>query len=446
VANVAFGASVVVNNAYLPELARGVEQVKEKERGWRANVKKVKAWVRGQRDAERPNGQGEGSSQGQQGRAQESEGEHHHRPSLHKLLSHDKDKDTKTPPSYAAVASGNASAPPPPDAKATAAEAELEREYDELDPSANFLPPIPALPDLGDHASAEEVLNARREYTRLLSEYTSRLSSLGVALGYAGGIFVLICVLVPVMLLEGSTFSLRLAIGVSGAWWLLWTFPAVRWLPDPSYYFGAAGRSVSHTSTTSSTMSDSSSGLAARRRRVMEQEKFEIIPDIKRSWVRLFGMLHHQEVRKLSETYKFLLGWFLLSDAFTTITSTAVLFAKTSLGMNATSLTLVGILAPSAGILGALVVPFIQRRTQISTHTIILALVILISFVPLYGVLGFLPHFQNSDRFGGLTTPGEIYGLAVYFGFFLWCFPGIREGFLLRADPARRGSEMVCTL
>jgi len=50
--------------------------------------------------------------------------------------------------------------------------------------------------------------------------------------------------------------------------------------------------------------------------------------------------------------------------------------------------------------------------------------VCLTSVIPAYGCLGFLPIFRGDPatvsatalRFGGLTTPAEMYVLAVYFG------------------------------
>lgn len=59
---------------------------------------------------------------------------------------------------------------------------------------------------------------SRRKYDAILSAATSRISSLGIALGYAAGIILLILALIPVTSLGGSTFSLRLAIGLSGIW------------------------------------------------------------------------------------------------------------------------------------------------------------------------------------------------------------------------------------
>lgn len=99
---------------------------------------------------------------------------------------------------------------------------------------------------------------------------------------------------------------------------------------------------------------------------------------------------------------------------FTTITSTALLFGKTTLHMSASSLIVVGILTPSSGILGSLVWPILQRRVGWSNLRILVMLVIMASLIPVYGCLGFL--FQGRVRFGGLTTPGEMFGLAVYFG------------------------------
>lgn len=81
-----------------------------------------------------------------------------------------------------------------------------------------------------EHASADDPLlpappteliqESRKTYDMVLSNAMSRISSLGIALGYAAGILLLILALVPVTKLQGSTFSLRLAIGLSGIWYV----------------------------------------------------------------------------------------------------------------------------------------------------------------------------------------------------------------------------------
>ena len=59
-----------------------------------------------------------------------------------------------------------------------------------------------------------------------IARLTSTISSRGIAAGYAAGISLLLMLLVPVTLLEGSLFSLRLSIAITGAWWLAFSVPA----------------------------------------------------------------------------------------------------------------------------------------------------------------------------------------------------------------------------
>ena len=97
------------------------------------------------------------------------------------------------------------------------------------------------------------------------------------------------------------------------------------------------------------------------------------------------------------------------------MTSTAILFAKTTLYMPPSSLILIGVITPSSGILGSLAWPYLQRRFSYSNLKMLIILVIMASMIPAYGCLGFLPILHRA-HFGGLTTPGEMYVLAVYFG------------------------------
>ena len=100
--------------------------------------------------------------------------------------------------------------------------------------------------------------------------------------------------------------------------------------------------------------------------------------------------------------------------------------------MPTSSLVVLGALAPSAGILGAIVWPIAQRRFNLSNLQSMILLVGMILLVPTYGCLGFLRIFRDDDnsvllmerrsgeygtmRFGGLTTPEEMYIFTAYFG------------------------------
>lgn len=83
--------------------------------------------------------------------------------------------------------------------------------------------------------------------------------------------------------------------------------------------------------------------------------------------------------------------------------------------MSPSSLIIIGILTPTSGILGSLLWPILQKRFGWSNLRVLVVLVLMASVVPVYGCLGFLVK-SSTSRFGGLTTPEEMYGLAVYFG------------------------------
>ena len=125
--------------------------------------------------------------------------------------------------------------------------------------------------------------DAKTEYSKALTTATSRISSKGIATGYLAGIILLVVALIPVTKLNGSTLSLRLAIGMSGVWWGFFSLPAVVWLP-----------------------SGSGSSEVTEKRAVWRQVLF--------SWRRLGGMLRWTEIKKLRNTFRYLAAWFLLSD------------------------------------------------------------------------------------------------------------------------------------
>ncbi|KIK64180.1 hypothetical protein GYMLUDRAFT_259187 [Collybiopsis luxurians FD-317 M1] len=309
------------------------------------------------------------------------------------------------------------------------------------------------------HPSIAEAYDA---YATHLSHTTSRLSSFGIALGYGAGIFMLIIALLLVSLTSGAptaipsrdegalqagstTFSLRLAIGLSGIWWAVFTIPAAVWLPGGHELKRNLRKQEAERNGSSGERHLTSVDLedAGEEQRLLRDADVETANDtttgsdrgdgsprkpslsisrrIRLAWYSLFLLLRPSEMKRLKETFKFLAAWFLLSDAFTTLTSTSILFAKTSLGMPASSLILLGIIVPCSGITGSLSWNRLQRRYQWTNLRVLVTLVVMAGGVPIYGCLGFIPFFKRW-AFGGLTTPGEMYVLAVYFGFVLGAF------------------------
>lgn len=347
----------------------------------------------------------------------------------------------------------------------TAAQAELVR-LRELHAQRPAAPPTPSISDADADSGWEpllapppadtdhpDVLAAKLAHDTALSAATARISSHGIALGYGAGIALLLLALIPVTRLGGSTFALRLAVGLSGAWWALFSLPAALWLPSAASARITLGAEV-------------------------EREEWSAWREIVGAWKRLGGMLRWREIKRLRNTFVYLAAWFLLSDGewfalhsrqrlmslagFTTITSTALLFGKTTLGMPPSALILIGVLTPTAGILGSILWPILQRRLRWSNLRILVVLVIMASLIPAYGCLGFLPVFQSSGvKFGGLTTWGEMYVLAVYFvssaafrgwpgvlmpaapGRRVWGFPRLCSSILRRTHPPRGRGKMV---
>lgn len=256
-----------------------------------------------------------------------------------------------------------------------------------------LLPPV-----TGSEEGDEHLASLNTAYNATLSRATSRISSVGIALGYLSGITLLVIALVPVTKLGGSTFSLRLAIGMSGVWWALFTLPAAMWLPSIA--------AIPKPLIVAGEWDDSSERE--------EEEKWSAWREISNAWKRLGTMLRWREMKRLRGTFQYLAAWFLLSDGFTTIISTTVLFGKVALHMSPSALTLIAILAPTSGIIGSLVVPALQKRFAWTNVRVLVTLILLASLIPVYGCMGFLPIFRES-KFGGLTTPSEMYGLAFAF-------------------------------
>jgi UMF1 family MFS transporter len=145
---------------------------------------------------------------------------------------------------------------------------------------------------------SRETTMLRKPYDKELSNAISRISSLGIALGYGAGIILLLVALIPVTKLHGSTFSLRLAIGLSGIWWALFSIPAAVWLPGAD-----------------SSTSPSPNPLWAETSEIVDKyESLNLRSEIVCAWKRLGGMLRWREIKKLRNTFRYLAAWFLLSD------------------------------------------------------------------------------------------------------------------------------------
>jgi UMF1 family MFS transporter len=233
-------------------------------------------------------------------------------------------------------------------------------------------------------------VKTREELTSKELNLSTQISAKGIGIGYIAGLF-LQCVAIFILIqMKNTTWSQRVVLFVIGLWWAIFTVPAAMWLrPRPGPPLPA---------------SSSHKGVRA------------LISYTFNAWKSLFRTV--QLARRLIDIVLFLGGWFLLSDAIATTSSTAILFAKTQLHMEPWALGMINVISTTAGIIGAFSWSYISRRFGLQAHQTILACIALFELIPLYGLLGYLPFVQHWGVFG-LQQPWEMYPLAAVYGFVL---------------------------
>ncbi|EXJ70456.1 UMF1 family MFS transporter [Cladophialophora psammophila CBS 110553] len=217
---------------------------------------------------------------------------------------------------------------------------------------------------------------------------STKISSNGIGIGYIAGLFVQIIGIGIVAATKSTLLSLRLVLLLVGLWWFVFSIPAALWLrprPGPPLPSELTGH-------------------------------YAWVTYVTYAWKALFTTIGH--AKKLKDIMIFLCAWFLLSDSIATVSGTAVLFAKTSLGMNTPALGLINVIATIAGVIGAFYWSYISRIFNLGASRTIVACICLFEIIPLYGLLGFIPAIKRYGVFG-LQQPWEMYPLGAIYGFVL---------------------------
>ncbi|EFW99634.1 autophagy protein [Grosmannia clavigera kw1407] len=245
-------------------------------------------------------------------------------------------------------------------------------------------------------------VHAGEERTSAELTLSTQLSARGVGIGYCAALFVQCIAIVTVFRMHNTTWSQRVVLFFVGVWWAVFTIPTALWLrprPGPPLP-AAAAAAASGSQGSNSPLSYIRSGAAY----------------LVYAWASLFRTI--ALARQLRDIVLFLAGWFLLSDAIATTSSTAVLFAKTQLHMEVWALGLINVISTMMGIAGALGWAALSRRVALlrsNPLNTILACLALFELIPLYGLLGYLPMVRDWGV-GGLQQPWEMYLLAAVFG------------------------------
>ncbi|GAB7356153.1 hypothetical protein MBLNU459_g6745t1 [Dothideomycetes sp. NU459] len=217
-------------------------------------------------------------------------------------------------------------------------------------------------------------------------QLSTKISSYGVSIGYLAALFLQGLSVVIVVATGSTTFSMRLVLFVVGLWWFVFTIPTALFMrprPGPP--------------------------LPGKRDRSWSQY-------LAYSWTNLGHTI--ARARRLRDVMIFLAAWFMISDAVATVSGTAILFAKTTLGMHTAALSLINVVVTISGMIGALTWSKVSRMMALSPAQTILACICLFEAIPIYGLLGYIPAIRRAGV-GGLQQPWEMYPLGAVYGLVL---------------------------
>jgi len=217
-------------------------------------------------------------------------------------------------------------------------------------------------------------------------QLSTKISSYGIGIGYIAAVIVQSLSVIILRATGATLFSLRLVLFVIGSWWLSFTIPAAFWLrprPGPPLSFGKQG------------------------------EPGTWLAYVTYSWKNLGKTI--VRARRLKDVLLFLAAWFMISDAVATVSGTAILFAKTTLGMESSALALINVIVTLSGIAGAFTWSKVSRMMQLTPSQTILTCICLFELIPLYGLLGYIPAIQRYGSFG-LQQQWEMYPVGAMYG------------------------------
>lgn len=136
----------------------------------------------------------------------------------------------------------------------------------------------------------------------------------------------------------------------------------------------------------------------------------------------------------LSETFKYLVAWFILSDGASTIISLAIFMGKKKFLLDNTQLMVSAILVPFSALIGTYTWLFIQRKLNLTSKQTLMTICTAFVLVPVYILIGFSGVF-------GLVYKVEIWPCLVYFGFMLGAFQSFSRVMYSALIPKGKESE-----
>ncbi|RKP10095.1 autophagy-related protein 22-like protein [Thamnocephalis sphaerospora] len=234
---------------------------------------------------------------------------------------------------------------------------------------------VPTLTRFHPEMLKAQKLGDKQAIRQTRTEVGNRISGHGIALGYAAGVLMLVISAVVVNFSTNQIYGMQIGCAIACVWWLVLGIVAHRLMPERIAPPLPAGENY-----------------------------FTF------SWRQVFRTV--RQAHRLSHTFRYLITWFLLSDGISTITSTAVLFAKIELAMTQFELVLAAIAVIMSAGLGVYVWMFIRRRFQLTTRQVLIIICCIYTLLPVYGLIGFAAPF-------GIRHKSELWVVAVLDGLLL---------------------------
>lgn len=206
-----------------------------------------------------------------------------------------------------------------------------------------------------------------------IGKLRATISGYGTSSGYFSALIVQIMSLFSLLKLKSHSFgmieSTKILIAFIGVYWLIWQIPI---------------------------------GLFLRNYSNGVETNMSIKSMIKKGYVDICHAV--KSIEELKHVFFFLTGWFVLSDSISTINSTAMLFAKTSLNMPMSSITIMSILVMISAISGSIMIPrYIIAKHQWDLQTVLIGIILWCLLVPLYSIFF-------------LKNAWEFYILGIWYG------------------------------
>jgi UMF1 family MFS transporter len=95
------------------------------------------------------------------------------------------------------------------------------------------------------------------------------------------------------------------------------------------------------------------------------------------------------------------------AQGFAAVTTAALLYAKTSIHMDPSQITLIGIISPLCGIGSNLLLPSLTMLNAVCCAAVL---------APAYVLLSYIPALRDRGGFGSFSTSTEIFVFVAFFG------------------------------